>query len=50
MDFKFYSLHAFFCLRLGIDLENIGFGNGGIMTEVKLVRDDLTTEYIVDYG
>ena len=44
MDFKFYSLHAFFCLRLGIDLENVGFGKGCKITEVKLVRDDLITE------
>ena len=50
MDFQVLFTTCVLCLRLGIDIENIGFGNGGIMTEVKLVRDDLTTEYIVDYG
>ena len=48
MDFKFYSLHAFFCLCLGIDLENVGFGNGGKMTEVKLVRDDLKDDFTTE--
>ena len=41
MDFKFLFTTCVLCLCLSIDLENIGFGNGGIMTEVKLVRDEI---------
>ena len=44
MDFKFLFTACVLCLLLGVDLEMFGLETKGGMTEVQLVRDDLTTE------